>query len=179
MLDWRLCHVSADLAHANSVVVAQETEEDSFEKDGATVLCQNEQNFIIFGFWLKVTVVCLCIMNSKYVSKIVADLILLMSSTLRCLIINYEFAIVHFALWRFFVHGQFLHFYFNDFILVIACLYFLCTLFLSAPCYKLNLPFDKKGISDSDLKFHWFQRKCRSFVCIRPPLNRMMTPDCG
>lgn len=52
----RLCHVAADLLHANSVAVAQETAEDSFKKHGATVLCQNEQNFMPLGFWLKVVV---------------------------------------------------------------------------------------------------------------------------
>lgn len=56
MSECRLCHVPADLLHANSVAVAQETAEDSFKKHGATVLCQNEQNFTPLGFLLKVVV---------------------------------------------------------------------------------------------------------------------------
>lgn len=32
MSEWQLCHVSGDLAHANSVAVSQETKEDSFKK---------------------------------------------------------------------------------------------------------------------------------------------------
>lgn len=48
---------SADLAHANSVAVAQETKGNSFRKRGATVLCQNDQNLITLGFRLKAAVV--------------------------------------------------------------------------------------------------------------------------
>lgn len=63
MWECRLCHVPADLLHANSVAVAQETAEDSFKKHGATILCQDEQNFMPLGFWLKVVVFgvsCVC-----------------------------------------------------------------------------------------------------------------------